>query len=158
MSSYKVSVFYFVEQQRYDVLRKSEPNSKKLSAAQKQAKYCEAVSEVMSPIALSVRPLHPAKVWEDISPQFLVTFWSLTMYDLFVPAGAYEREINKVKQLVASVGDSKDLVSQFQLIVCFFFEKIIFINVECIYCFSQAMEMLMTCGGGGIKPSIVLKK
>jgi len=64
----------------------------------------------MSPIVASVRPLHPPKVWEDISPQFLVTFWSLTMYDLFVPNDSYQREINKIKQLSLQVMDSKDMV------------------------------------------------
>lgn len=64
----------------------------------------------MSPIVASVRPLHAPKVWEDISPQFLVTFWSLTMYDLFVPNDSYQREINKIKQLSLQVMDSKDMV------------------------------------------------
>ncbi|XP_018897836.2 THO complex subunit 2 isoform X2 [Bemisia tabaci] len=95
---------------KYDSLRKADPNCKKLSTVQKQQKYCEAVTEVMSPIAQSVRPLHMAKIWEDISPQFLVTFWSLTMYDLFVPVNAYQREINKIKQTSLSLENSKDLV------------------------------------------------
>lgn len=46
----------------------------------------------------SVRLIHPPKVWEDISPQFLVTFWSLTMYDLDVPNKGYDREIQKLKK------------------------------------------------------------
>ncbi|RZF48549.1 hypothetical protein LSTR_LSTR011164 [Laodelphax striatellus] len=94
---------------KYDTLRKADPNCKKLTSSQKQQKYCEAVLDVMAPIAASVHPLHPAKVWEDISPQFFVTFWSLTMYDLFVPVDAYTKEINKIKQLAAGVSESKDL-------------------------------------------------
>lgn len=66
--------------------------------AAKQQKYYEAVKEVMAPIVESVIPLHSVKVWEDISPQFLVTFWSLTMYDLYVPHESYQREIAKIKQ------------------------------------------------------------
>lgn len=46
----------------------------------------------------SVRLIHPPKVWEDISPQFLVTFWSLAMYDLDVPSKSYDREIQKLKK------------------------------------------------------------
>lgn len=76
----------------------------------KQAKWAEAAQYVMAPVALSVRPLHPLKVWEDISPQFLVTFWSLSMYDLFVPADSYQREINKIKQQAIQAADSKDMV------------------------------------------------
>ncbi|KDR14733.1 THO complex subunit 2 [Zootermopsis nevadensis] len=96
---------------KYDALRKADPNCKKLSPSAKHQKYCEAAGEVMSPIVASVRPLHPPKVWEDISPQFLVTFWSLTMYDLFVPNDCYQREINKIKQLSLQVMDSKDMAA-----------------------------------------------
>ena len=98
---------------KYDALRKSDPNYKKMSTATKQAKWAEAAQTVMAPVALSVRPLHPLKVWEDISPQFLVTFWSLQMYDLYVPADSYQREINKLRQLAAQAADSKDMASFF---------------------------------------------
>ncbi|XP_066598314.1 THO complex subunit 2 isoform X3 [Prorops nasuta] len=94
---------------KYDALRKSDINYKKMSSSMKQAKYAEAAQSVMAPVALSVRPLHPLKVWEDISPQFLVTFWSLSMYDLCVPAESYQREINKLKQLATQATDSKDM-------------------------------------------------
>ncbi|XP_072761881.1 THO complex subunit 2 isoform X1 [Anoplolepis gracilipes] len=94
---------------KYDALRKADPNYKKMSTAMKQLKYAEAAQTVMAPVAQSVRPLHPLKVWEDISPQFLVTFWSLSMYDLYVPVESYQREISKLKQLAAQTADSKDM-------------------------------------------------
>lgn len=94
--------------QKYDQLRKSDPNAKKLTSAQKLAKYLKATELVMDPIALSVRPLHPAKVWEDISPQFLCTFWSLSMYDLQVPTDMYTKEINKIKQQSIAILDNKE--------------------------------------------------
>ena len=59
----------------------------------------------------AIRPLHPTKIWDDISPQFLTTFWSLTMYDLFVPETVYEREIAKLKAAPAKVDENKDLNS-----------------------------------------------
>ncbi|XP_058804081.1 THO complex subunit 2 isoform X2 [Phymastichus coffea] len=96
---------------KYDSLRKADPNYKKMSSATKQAKYAEAAQAVMAPIASSVRPLQSLKVWEDISPQFLVTFWSLSMYDLYVPTESYQREVNKLKQLAAQAADSKDLTA-----------------------------------------------
>lgn len=81
-----------------------------MSTAQKQQKYLEATSSIIQPIVDSVRLLHPIKVWEDISPQFLVTFWSLSMYDLEVPIESYQREINKLKKMALTGLDSKDLV------------------------------------------------
>lgn len=79
-----------------------------MTTAQKQTKYLEATASVMGPIVESVRPLHLPKVWEDISPQFLVTFWSLSMYDLQVPVESYQREINKLKQMSVAVMESKE--------------------------------------------------
>jgi THO complex subunit 2 len=102
---------------KYDVLRKADPNYKKMSSTTKQAKYAEAAQAVMAPVAQSVRPLHPLKVWEDISPQFLVTFWSLSMYDLYVPVDSYQREINKLKQLATQAADSKDFVCTISYII-----------------------------------------
>ena len=94
--------------QKYDQLRKTDANSKKLTSAQKQEKYLEAVSFVMNPVIDSVRPLHPMKIWEDISPKFLVTFWSLSMYDLQTPVDSYHREINKIKQQSAALALNSD--------------------------------------------------
>lgn len=76
-----------------------------MSTISKQQKYYEAVVEVMSPIHKSVIPLHPPKVWEDISPQFLTTFWSLTMYDLYVPEETYQQTVNKIKQQSLTIMD-----------------------------------------------------
>ncbi|XP_017009765.2 THO complex subunit 2 isoform X3 [Drosophila takahashii] len=94
--------------QKYDQLRKADPNAKKLTTTQKLQKYLEATQLIMNPIVESVRPLHSAKVWEDISPQFLVTFWSLSMYDLHVPNDSYQREIGKLKQLAQQAAEGKD--------------------------------------------------
>ncbi|XP_030383564.1 THO complex subunit 2 [Scaptodrosophila lebanonensis] len=94
--------------QKYDQLRKADPNAKKLTTTQKMQKYLEATQLIMNPIVESVRPLHSSKVWEDISPQFLVTFWSLSMYDLHVPNESYQREIGKLKQLSQQAAEGKD--------------------------------------------------
>ncbi|XP_013100949.2 THO complex subunit 2 [Stomoxys calcitrans] len=94
--------------QKYDQLRKADPNAKKLTNNQKLQKYLEATNLIMNPIVESVRPLHGFKVWEDISPQFFVTFWSLSMYDLQVPHDSYQKEITKLKQLSQMAADSKD--------------------------------------------------
>lgn len=72
----------------------------------------EATAAVILPIVESVRLLHPSKVWEDISPQFLVTFWSLSMYDLEVPNESYQKEIQKLKKQSLAALDSKEMVSR----------------------------------------------
>ncbi|XP_017775974.1 PREDICTED: THO complex subunit 2 isoform X2 [Nicrophorus vespilloides] len=83
---------------KYDQLRKADPSKK----VPKNQKYYEAACEVMSPVQKSLIPLHLPKVWDDVSTQFLTTFWSLTMYDLSVPDETYQQAINKIK--MASLG------------------------------------------------------
>lgn len=72
-----------------------------------------ACEQVMTPVHEAVVSLHPARVWDDIRPQFYVTFWSLTMYDLAVPHSAYEREINKLKVQIKAIEDNPEIVSIF---------------------------------------------
>ncbi|RVE54416.1 hypothetical protein evm_000901 [Chilo suppressalis] len=65
-------------------------------------RYMLASKETLEPILTSVTPMLPARVWEDISPEFYVTFWSLSMYDLRVPVESYEREIERLKTAAAN--------------------------------------------------------
>ena len=63
----------------------------------------------MSPICEAVRPLCAPRVWDDMSPQFFATFWSLTVYDLSVPSAAYEREVSRLRQSIQQTNDNRDL-------------------------------------------------
>jgi len=91
---------------KYDELRRAEKNSKNLLPAQKTQKYLEAVRHVMGPVCESVRPLCAPRVWEDLSPQFFATFWSLTVNDLVVPTAAYEREVVRLRQAIQQSNDN----------------------------------------------------
>lgn len=63
----------------------------------------------MAPVHEAVVSLHVSKVWDDISPQFYATFWSLTMYDLAVPHTSYEREVNKLKIQMKAIDDNQEM-------------------------------------------------
>ncbi|XP_055951703.1 THO complex subunit 2-like [Argiope bruennichi] len=93
---------------KFEELRKQDKNMKVLSSQQSVKKYIEIVESITSPIVQSVKSnqVHK-KAWEDLNPQFYVTFWSLSMYDLVVPSSSYEREINKLKAVLQSE-ESKD--------------------------------------------------
>ncbi|KAG6465042.1 hypothetical protein O3G_MSEX014901 [Manduca sexta] len=69
-------------------------------------RYNVASKEALEPILQSITPMLSARVWEDISPEFYVTFWSLSMYDLRVPVESYEREIERLK--IAAANAAKD--------------------------------------------------
>ncbi|KAG8553731.1 hypothetical protein GDO81_003527 [Engystomops pustulosus] len=90
---------------KYDELKKTEKGNKQQHKVHKYISSCEVV---MAPVHEAVISLHPPKVWEDISPQFYATFWSLTMYDLAVPTSSYNREINKLKIQMKAIDDNME--------------------------------------------------
>ena len=51
--------------------------------------------------------LLPANKWHAISPGFYTTFWQLSLYDICVPRGRYQAEINKLKSLIASLENDR---------------------------------------------------
>ncbi|XP_053599966.1 THO complex subunit 2 [Plodia interpunctella] len=88
---------------RVEAIRKSS-DTKSDSMDKSIERYIVASKETLEPILASVTPMLPARVWEDISPEFYVTFWSLSMYDLRVPVESYEREIDRLKIAAANAG------------------------------------------------------
>ncbi|XP_072285366.1 THO complex subunit 2-like [Pyxicephalus adspersus] len=91
---------------KYDEVKKTEKGNKQQNKVHKYITSCEVV---MAPVHEAVISLHPSKVWDDISPQFYATFWSLTMYDLAVPCSSYNREINKLKIQMKAVDDHLEM-------------------------------------------------
>ena len=47
------------------------------------------------------------------SPLFYWTFWSMSMYDLRVPTGAYEKQIQQMYAQIQQTEDSKEMVSPY---------------------------------------------
>ena len=45
----------------------------------------------------------PATSWELISPQLYYTFWSLSLYDIFVPKERYDAEINRMRRQIDDI-------------------------------------------------------
>uniref|UniRef100_A0A3Q1CI77 THO complex subunit 2 n=1 Tax=Amphiprion ocellaris TaxID=80972 RepID=A0A3Q1CI77_AMPOC len=91
---------------KYDELKKAEKGNRQ---QQKVHKYVAACEQVMTPVHEAVVSLHPARVWDDLRPQFYATFWSLTMYDLAVPHSAYEREVNKLKVQIKAIEENPEI-------------------------------------------------
>uniref|UniRef100_A0A8D3DXW3 THO complex subunit 2 n=1 Tax=Scophthalmus maximus TaxID=52904 RepID=A0A8D3DXW3_SCOMX len=91
---------------KYDEMKKAEKGNRQ---QQKVHKYVAACEQVMTPVHEAVVSLHPARVWDDLRPQFYATFWSLTMYDLAVPHSAYEREVNKLKVQIKAIEENEEI-------------------------------------------------
>uniref|UniRef100_A0A8C6M6R7 THO complex subunit 2 n=1 Tax=Nothobranchius furzeri TaxID=105023 RepID=A0A8C6M6R7_NOTFU len=91
---------------KYDEMKKADKGSRQQQKAQKYVSACE---QVMASVHEAVVSLHPARVWDDIRPQFYSTFWSLTMYDLAVPQAAYDREVNKLKAQIKAIEENPEI-------------------------------------------------
>ena len=76
-----------------------------------QSSYRTAWYSVLDPIVEAARQLHLPKVWEDMSPKLYATFWSLCLYDLYVPTGRYENEVQKAHEAIKELEDKLDMVS-----------------------------------------------
>lgn len=86
---------------KFEELRKQDKNMKNLTSSESIQKYIEIVDSFICPIVVSIRSNQLLKkTWEDLNPQVYVTFWSLSMYDLVVPTGSYQREVNKLKAIL----------------------------------------------------------
>lgn len=90
---------------KVEALRKSS-DSKSETPEKSLERYTLAAKDALEPVVHSVIPILPSKVWEDISPEFYVTFWSLSMYDLRVPEESYDKEIDRLK--LAAANATKD--------------------------------------------------
>nr|KAI8727062.1 THO complex subunit 2-like [Biomphalaria glabrata] len=84
------------DQVKYDELKKLKDKKN-----HKTICYINAYKEVMGPVVEAIKPVFSSKIWDDLTPQFYITFWSLSMYDLYVPKGAYEKQIfcRKIKSV-----------------------------------------------------------
>jgi len=63
-------------------------------------------------IARSIRPILPQEIWRGISPQFFVTFWQLSLYDILVPTDRYKEQISKNERLLAELADQRDSTAE----------------------------------------------
>ncbi|XP_025088766.1 THO complex subunit 2-like isoform X1 [Pomacea canaliculata] len=92
---------------RYDELIKSDAKNKEASSYTKR--YIEASEEIQRPVLEALRPLFPPKIWEDFTPLFFLTFWSLSMYDLKVPTTAYDKQIQLLQAQSNQIEENKDM-------------------------------------------------
>ncbi|XP_074593972.1 THO complex subunit 2-like protein [Brevipalpus obovatus] len=88
---------------KFEELRRSERSLKDSQS------YIDAWECVTKPLVDTIIPAYPSKFWEDLSPRFFVTFWTLETYDLEVPKSSYEREIDRLRGQITSLEDNKEL-------------------------------------------------
>ncbi|RWS26655.1 THO complex subunit 2-like isoform X1 [Leptotrombidium deliense] len=91
---------------KFEELKKGERPSK----YNLEKMYIESWEYVTKPIVDSIVPAFTPKFWDDLSPRFFVTFWTLSMFDLEVPRSSYDREVDRLKNQITQTEENKDLV------------------------------------------------
>lgn len=72
-------------------------------------KYVEAAKLVINSIAETLRPYLVEKYdMKNLNPKLFVIFWTLSMSDIEVPVNCYEREIQRLKNLLAELSKFSD--------------------------------------------------
>ena len=56
----------------------------------------------------TVRGMLPEETWADISPELYLAFWSLTLYDLYVPRARYEAEVDKCRAALSVLDNQRE--------------------------------------------------
>ncbi|GFP83587.1 THO complex subunit 2 [Phtheirospermum japonicum] len=56
----------------------------------------------------TVKTMLPPKAWNSLSPDLYVTFWGLTLYDLYVPRSRYKSEIAKLHAALKALEELSD--------------------------------------------------
>ncbi|KAI0218636.1 THO complex subunit 2 [Lamellibrachia satsuma] len=100
----------YLELLKPDRKKQSQKKQSSQSQSQKTQHYIAAVEHVMTPLSERVAPIYPPKVWEDMSLQLFLTFWSLSLYDLQVPSAAYRRQTQQLEQQLNAVEENKEVV------------------------------------------------
>ena len=65
------------------------------------------------------------------SYKLYVVFWSLTLYDLHVPKGRYEEEINKAKDVISALENNQEMVC---VCVCVCIFMYVYLHVRMCIC------------------------
>lgn len=73
----------------------------------------DPMTNVLQPLVDTMQDMLPSETWEKISPEFYVTFWSLSLGDLHVPQSSYESEHDRLyKESEDVMKDRSDMTRQ----------------------------------------------
>lgn len=73
----------------------------------------DPIADVLQPLVDTMQDMLPSETWKNLSPEFYVTFWSLSLGDLHVPQSSYESEHDRLyKESEDVMKDRSDMTRQ----------------------------------------------
>lgn len=83
------------------------------AAPAQESRMPDPIADVIQPLVDTIQDLLPSDTWQTISPEFFVTFWSLSLGDLHVPQSSYDLEHDRLnKELHDLMRDRSDMSRQ----------------------------------------------
>lgn len=102
------SKFIALKQEATQCMMTEEGESPELSKQEAGAKFIEAAKSIIDPIATAIQPSLIEKYGSYSGAKLFVIFWTMSMSDIEVPTGCYEREIQRLKTTLSEIGRSSD--------------------------------------------------
>lgn len=91
----------------------STDNNDASAAPAHESRMPDPIADVIQPLVDSLQGVLPSETWQTISPEFFVTFWSLSLGDLHVPQSSYDIEHDRLnKELHDLMRDRSDMTRQ----------------------------------------------
>ncbi|KRX76203.1 THO complex subunit 2, partial [Trichinella sp. T6] len=93
--------------EKFQELIKAEKAGQQLEDSKKY--YISACEEIYLPLQNKMKELSQPEMRPELTTKFFVTFWTLSLYDLFVPTKAYQTAIDGIRKSIEQLESCREL-------------------------------------------------
>ncbi|KRY00417.1 THO complex subunit 2 [Trichinella pseudospiralis] len=95
--------------EKFQELIKAEKAGQQLEDSKKIQYYISACEEIYLPLQNKMKQLSEPDLRPELTTKFFVTFWTLSLYDLFVPTKAYQTAIDGIRKSIEQLESCREL-------------------------------------------------
>ncbi|KRX76205.1 THO complex subunit 2, partial [Trichinella sp. T6] len=95
--------------EKFQELIKAEKAGQQLEDSKKMQYYISACEEIYLPLQNKMKELSQPEMRPELTTKFFVTFWTLSLYDLFVPTKAYQTAIDGIRKSIEQLESCREL-------------------------------------------------
>ncbi|KRZ77829.1 THO complex subunit 2 [Trichinella papuae] len=95
--------------EKFQELIKAEKAGQQLEDSKKIQYYISACDEIYLPLQNKMKQLSEPDLRPELTTKFFVTFWTLSLYDLFVPTKAYQTAIDGIRKSIEQLESCREL-------------------------------------------------
>ncbi|KRX35724.1 THO complex subunit 2 [Trichinella murrelli] len=95
--------------EKFQELIKAEKAGQQLEDSKKMQYYISACEEIYLPLQNKMKELSQPEMRPELTTKFFVTFWTLSLYDLFVPTKAYQTAVDGIRKSIEQLESCREL-------------------------------------------------